>query len=110
MANLSARIALFQNESDNPDAPTLTGRLEISVDQLDALIEALIDQPESSYGTRRYKVLDLSAWESDGSSALAYSGKARLPRQNKPAAKAPKPAAKPAHFDTVEELLDGAGI
>ena len=108
MASLSARIALFQNESDNPDAPTLTGRLEISVDQLDALIEALMDQPEFSYGTRRYKVLDLSAWEADGSSALAYSGKARLPRPK--TAKAPQPAAPKAHFDTVDELLEGAGI
>ncbi len=77
-----ARIALFDNAAGverNENAPALTGKLEINESQIEALIDELMSAETQTYGTRKFKVIDLSAWETDGSSALKYSGKAKMP-------------------------------
>ena len=51
MAKFQSRIVLFNNESDNPTAPVLTGKLEIPVEQIDALLEELAESyAQEAYG------------------------------------------------------------
>ena len=88
----NARIALFDNAEGvarNENAPALTGKLEINESQIEALIDELMSAETQTYGTRKFKVIDLSAWETDGSSALKYSGKAKMPMKRKASAPAP---------------------
>ena len=97
MAKFNARIALFDNseaQAENDMAPALTGKLEISESQIELLMDELLNAETQTYGTRRFKVIDIAAWETDGSSALKYSGKARMPmkRNGAPKAKAEETA------------------
>ena len=95
MAKFQARIALFDNSeavADNDMAPALTGKLEISESQIELLMEELLNAEVQTYGTRRYKVIDLAAWETDGSSALRYSGKARMPFKKSQTSASTEPA------------------
>ena len=89
-----ARIALFDNASGvekNENAPTLTGKLEINESQIEALIDELMAAETQTYGTRKFKVIDLSAWETDGASALKYSGKAKMPMKRSASAPSSAP-------------------
>ena len=82
-SNVSARVALFDNRnSENPKAPVMTGKIEVPVDQIDALYEQLLEQEVQSYGERKFVTLDLSLWHYDGqSNALLFTGRAQTPRQ-----------------------------
>ncbi len=89
-----ARIALFDNASGverNENAPTLTGKLEINESQIEQLMDELLNSEVQTYGTRRFKVIDLSCWETDGSSALKYSGKAKMPMKRSASAPSSAP-------------------
>lgn len=78
----NGRVALFDNRgSENPNAPAMTGKLEISLDQLDALYEQLLEQEVQSYKDRRFVSLNLSLWQAETqSAALLFTGQAQLPR------------------------------
>ena len=82
MATFSGRVALFDNAEGvarNENSPALTGKLEINESQIEALMDELMNGETQTYGTRKFKVIDLSLWQTDGSSALKYSGKAKSP-------------------------------
>ena len=84
--NFSARVALFDNRaSENDRAPVMTGKVEVPVDQLDALYEQLSEQDVQTYGDRRFVTLNLSLWQYDGeSSALLFTGKCQTPAEKAP--------------------------
>ena len=96
MAKFSARVALFDNSEaqlDNEDSPAMTGKMEISETQIELLMDELLNGEVQTYGSRRYKVIDLAVWENEGGTKLKYSGKARMPRpSSKKKAKADEPA------------------
>ena len=78
----NGRVALFDNRgSENPSAPAMTGKLEIPVEQLDALYEQLLEQDPQSYKERKFVSLNLSVWHAETqSAALLFTGQAQLPR------------------------------
>ena len=95
MAKFNARIALFDNSEaqlENEDSPAMTGKMEINESQVELLMDELMNAEVQTYGTRRFKVIDLAVWENDGGSALKYSGKARMPRKSNKTAKATESA------------------
>lgn len=107
MAKFQARIALFDNsaaQEENDMAPALTGKLEISESHIELLMDELLNAEIQTYGTRRFKVIDVAAWETDGSSNLKYSGKCRMPMKPNPA----KAIKESAPVDNADELSDAS--
>ena len=78
------RVSLFDNRgAENPQAPMLTGRLEVPVEMIQELHDFLLAQDSETYEDRVYVKLPVSLWQHEKQpSKLKFTGSASLYRKD----------------------------
>ena len=74
MSNIKYNTVLFNNVSDNPKAPMLTGYITVPVSRIEELVELVKSRktfPDNGEATVR---IPLSFWSAEGKAPLAMKG------------------------------------
>ncbi len=74
MSNIRYNTVLFNNQSDNPKAPLLTGYVTIPVSRIEELVELVKSRKLFSDNGEDTVRIPLSFWTAEGKAPLAFKG------------------------------------
>ena len=78
MSNVKYNAALFNNDSDNPKAPQLTGYVSVPTSRIDELIALLKSQKIFQDKGEDTVRIPLSFWIAQGKAPLAFKGQSSI--------------------------------
>jgi len=83
MADLNASFSLFPSkEKKSERSPDFSGTIEVSVDQIDALVAHLGTAPEANYKGDNVVKLRIAGWNAESKGGMKYiNGKVSTPMQ-----------------------------
>jgi len=83
MADLNASFSLFPSkEKKSERSPDFSGTIEVSVDQIDALVAHLGTAPEANYKGDNVVKLRIAGWNAESKGGMKYiNGKISTPMQ-----------------------------
>ena len=78
MSNIRYNTVLFNNQSDNPKAPLLTGYITVPVSRIEELVELVKSRKTFSDNAEDTVRIPLSFWTAEGKAHIDIKGKSRL--------------------------------